>query len=307
MGIGNGDEVIVPSLTFVATSNTAIHVGAKPVFAEIDKDTFNLDPESLKDKITKKTKAVIPVHLYGQSCDMDEINEIAEKHNLKVIEDSAQAMGARYKDKKTGSFGNAGSFSFHPIKNMVTGEGGMITTNDEGLSKKIRTLKNHGMDRNFTKTKNSNTEREFIDIGYNFRLPEINSVLGISQLKDVEKNNNLRVKKARLYNELLSKIRYVKTPYVKTYNKHTYSAYTIKCKSRDKLMKLLRHNNISCFVRHPPVHLEPIYKKLFKFKKGYLPITEAISNEILSLPMFPSLPEETIHFVCDKIKQFYSS
>ena len=130
MGIGNGDEVIVPSLTFVATSNTAIHVGAKPVFAEIDKDTFNLDPESLKDKITKKTKAVIPVHLYGQSCDMDEINEIAEKHNLKVIEDSAQAMGARYKDKKTGSFGNAGSFSFHPIKNMVTGEGGMITTND---------------------------------------------------------------------------------------------------------------------------------------------------------------------------------
>lgn len=298
LGIKEGDEVIVPSLTFVASANSIIHAGAKPVFAEIDKDTFNLSPESVKEKITKRTKAVMPVHLYGQSCDMDEINEIAKKNDLKIIEDSAQAIGALYKNRKTGSFGDAGCFSFHPIKNITTGEGGLITTNDKGLYEKIKTLKNHGM------VKASNG-RGFAEIGYNFRLPEINAAIGISQMNDIGKNNSLRVKKAGIYNELLSGTSQIKIPYVRQYNKHVYSAYTIKCKDRDRLEQFLQSNNIQCLVRHPPVHLEPVYGKMFGFKKGMLPVTESTAKEILSLPMFPILPEKDIQFISSKIEEFW--
>ena len=300
LGIKNGDEVIVPSLTFAASSNVILHVGASPVFADVDKDTFNLNPKSVKGKITKKTKAIMPVHLYGQACDMGEINEIAKKHDLKVIEDSAQAIGALYKNKKTGSLGNAGCFSFHPIKNITTGEGGMITTDKKEVYDKIIILKNHGIQ------KSVQSDRKFIEIGYNFRLPEINAVIGISQLKDLDKNNKLRCEKAKLYKELLRVVNQVTIPYFKPYNIHTYSAYTLKCKKRDVLMQFLQNNGISCLVRHPPVHLEPIYRKLFNFQEGSLPVTETVAKELLCLPMFPSLPEEDIRFVCNKIKYFYS-
>ena len=307
VGIKPGYEVIVPSLTFIASSNSIIHVGAKPIFADIDKDTFNIDPKSIEEKITKKTKAILPVHLYGQSCDMDEIKEIAKKHNLKVIEDSAQSIGSEYKNKKTGSLGDIACFSFHPAKNMTTGEGGVITTNNEEIAKKIKILKNHGMAKSALQQLKESSEREFIEIGYNFRMPEINAVLGISQLEDLEKNNRLRIMKAKLYNKLLSKIHQVITPFVKSYNKHTYFTYTIKCKNRDELKEFLHKNGISCIIHHRPVHLEIAYRKLFHYKEGYLPVTESVCQEILCLPLFSILSEEDIKFICKKVKKFYST
>lgn len=309
LGIKGDDEVIVPSLTFVATPNSVIHVGAKPIFADINKETFNIDPKSIMAKITKNTKAIMPVHLYGQSCEMDEIMQIAKEHNLKVIEDSAQAIGALYKNKKTGSMGDIGCFSFHPIKNMTTGEGGMITSNDKELIDKIKILKMHGMVlyNPMRQVNDLMLDREFTEIGYNFRIQEISAVIGLSQLEDLEKNNKIRAEKAKLYGELLDGVDNVRVPYVEPYNKHSYFAYTIKCKRRDKLMKFLLANNISCLIRPPPVHLEPVYRKLFNYKEGFLPTTEQVADEILCLPMFPTLSDENVTFICNEIKEFYST
>jgi dTDP-4-amino-4,6-dideoxygalactose transaminase len=304
LNIGPSDEVILPSLTFAACSNVIVQVGATPVFAEVDPQTFNISPESIQEKITDKTKAIMPVNLYGQSCNMIEIMKIAKEHQLKVIEDSSQTIGATHYGKKTGSIADVGTFSFHPSKNMTTGEGGMITTNDEVMRNMITLLKSQGMVKSAVK-RNPSHERDFLAFGYNFRFPEISSAIGLSQMRELDVNNARRQKLAKLYDEELSKVAEVQTPYIAPGNTHVYSLYTIKCKHRDQLLQYLGDNGISCLIRHPPVHLEIIYKNTFGFTEGYLPFTEKVANEILSLPMFPSLSENEIIYICSKIKEFY--
>jgi perosamine synthetase len=306
LDIKPGDEVILPSLTFAACSNVIVQTGATPIFAEVEDKTFGITAKSIMGKITPRTKAIMPVNLYGQSCNMSEIMKIAKDHNLKVIEDSSQTIGALHRGKKSGSRGDIGSFSFHPSKNMTTGEGGMLVTNDDSLRDSIRLLKSQGMVKPAIK-KHPSHERDFLVFGYNFRFPEISSAIGISQLKALDVNNHKRQTLAKIYDEALNSVSAIRTPHIAPHNTHVYSLYTIKCQNRDGLMQYLEQHGISCLIRHPPVHLEYIYKKTFGFEEGYLPQTEAIAKEILSLPMFPALTEEKVRYICSKIKEFYQA
>ncbi len=284
-GIGEGDEVITTPFSFIATANAILFAGAKPVFADIDEKSFNLDPEKIEEKITSKTKALIPVHLYGQPCDMDRIMEIARKYSLVVIEDACQAHGAEYKGKKAGSFGT-GCFSFYPTKNMTTGEGGMITTDYPVIAARARMLRNHGQ-----------KERYLHEVlGYNFRMTDIAAAIGLCQLKKLDHFNEQRRKNAEMLNQGLKDIKGIRTPCVSPAVKHVFHQYTIRVTgdfaiSRDALREKLIKEGIAAEIYYPlPIHHQPLYRRL-----GYndhLPQTEKAAQEVLSLPVHPALGEE---------------
>jgi len=297
LGAGPGDEVITTAFTFFATAGAIVRVGARPVFVDVDPDTFNIDPAAIEEKITEKTKAIIPVHLFGQMADMNAINEIARRHNLAVIEDAAQAIGASRSGTKAGNFGDCGCFSFYPTKNLgAFGDGGMVTTNSEDIADKIKILRNHGQDPVYF----------YKVIGGNFRLDGIQgAVLGV-KLKYLDSWNDKRRQNAALYNRLFADSP-VKTPKIDTDNVSIYHQYTVTVPERDKLQRFLAENQIGSAVFYPkPLHLQDCFTQL-GYKPGDLPVAERLCNEVLSLPVYPELSPEKIEHVAGKVLEYYSA
>ncbi|WP_286009459.1 DegT/DnrJ/EryC1/StrS family aminotransferase [Methanobrevibacter woesei] len=293
-GIGEGDEVITTPFTFIASGNAIVYTGATPVFADIDLDTYTIDPDSIENLITDKTKAILPVQLYGQAADMDEIREIAEKHDLKIIEDAAQAHGAEYNGEKVGTLGDMACFSFYPTKNMTTSEGGMITTNDEELAKKAQMFRAHGA-----------SERYHHDeIGYNFRMTDIAAAIGLAQLNVIDEFNNKRISNANYLNEQLKDVEGIVTPKSPDNYKHVYHQYTILVEkgNRDDWVEFLTNKGIGTGIHYPiPLYNQPIYKKLGI--EGDCPLAEKAADNVISLPVHPSLTKEDLDLVVDAVKE----
>ena len=283
LDIGAGDEVITTAFTFVATTEAIGIVGAKPVFADINPDTFNIDPAKIEAAITPKTKAIIPVHLYGQPCDMDAIMDIAKRYDLYVIEDACQAMGAEYKGKKVGSIGDIGCFSFYPTKNLGTmGDGGLITTNAAHLKDRIIALRNHG----------GAVRYHHDEIGVNSRLDEIQSAILRVKLPHLDSWNKLRREKAAYYNELFSTCSDIITPVELDNTYCIYHQYTVKVPNRDEIFEKMREAGIGTMLYYPiPLHLQKVHEYL-GVGKGSLPHTEKNTDIVMSLPMFPELTKE---------------
>lgn len=294
LNIKPGDEVITTPFTFAATSNVILLNHAKPVFVDIEPETCNIDPEKIRKAITPKTKAIMPIDYGGQSAETIEINEIAEKHNLHVIEDAAPALGATHKNRKVGSISKVTGFSFGPDKNMNTGEGGMITTNDVELAEKCRILRKNGAEKRYY----------HIYIGWNAKMPDPNAALGISQLKRIESLIDTKNKLANHYTAKLSHTNGVTPPIVKEYNRHTFMLYPILAKTnqlREKIRLSLESKGVETRINFPPVHLQPIYKELLGTKEGMFPIAEDISNRTLGLPIFLKMTEEQQNLIANTI------
>ena len=295
--IANDDEVITTPFTFIATAEVIALQGAKPVFVDIDPKTYNIDVNKIEEKITKKTKAIIPVHLYGQPAEMDKIMEIAKKHNLVVIEDAAQAIGAEYKGKKACSIGQIGCLSFFPAKNLgAFGDAGAIITKDEEIAKKIRMMRNHGSQKKYF--------HEFL--GDSSRLDNLQAAILRVKLKYIDQWNSKRIKKAEKYNESLRNSEVV-TPYTIPNTKTVYQQYTIRLKERDKLQAFLKEKGIPTAVHYPmPLHLQPVLKYL-NYQKGDFPASERASEEVISLPIYPEFKETDQQIIAKEIKDFYHS
>jgi len=283
LDIGEGDEVITVSFTFVATTEAIGIVGAKPVFVDIDKDTFNMNPKKIEDKITAKTKAIIPVHLYGQPCDMDMIMDIAKRHNLVVIEDCCQAIGAKYKGQSVGTFGEIGCFSFYPTKNLgAMGDGGLASTNSEFLKNRMIALRNHG-----------GAVRYYHDeIGVNSRLDEIQAAILRIKLKYIDEWNKKRREHAAYYNELFKGCNKIETPKEIDDTYCVYHQYTVKVPNRDEVHKLLQENGVGAMIYYPvPLHVQKVHKHL-GCEGDNLPNTVENTKLVLSLPMFAEITKE---------------
>lgn len=302
-GIKSGDEVIVPSFTFIATANAPLFVGAKPVFADIEEETFGLDHEDVKEKITNKTKAIIPVHYGGCPCKIKELKEICEDHNLILIEDAAEAFGAKIKDKKVGTFGDSAMFSFCQNKIITTGEGGAILTDSEDVNKKLKLIRSHGRleDQDYF---SSIKYMDYTTIGYNFRMSNITAALGIAQLKKADDIIEMRRKNSEY---LITKLKQCRNEKIipkspKDYY-HVYQLFTIRVDNRDELMKCLASKGIMTKIYFPPVHSTDYYKN----ELGYickLPVTEEISSQVMSLPMYPTLQIKEMDYIAEEIKRF---
>jgi len=297
MGIGPGDEVITVSHTFIATAEAILLIGAKPVFVDIDPKTYLMDVTQVEAKITPHTKAILPVHLYGQIVDMDPLIELASRYHVRIIEDACQAHGAEYKGRRAGSLGDAAAFSFYYSKNLgAYGEGGFITTNDSELAHRIRMIRDHGSER-----------RYYHDlVGFNGRLDEIQAVVLRVKLPHLDEWNGLRRSHAAYYNQLLQKSP-AGIPFECSENRHVYHLYVVRAPRRDELQAWLKSRGIFTGIHYPvPIHLQPAMKSL-GYQAGELPVTEKAVNEILSLPMFAELTDEEIQTVASAIKDFYTS
>ncbi|RLE63526.1 MAG: hypothetical protein DRJ47_09350 [Thermoprotei archaeon] len=291
LNIGPGDEVLVPSFTFLATANVILLVGAKPVFVDISLEDYNIDVQDLERKITQKSKAVIPVHLYGFPAKMEEIMEIAEKYGLYVIEDACQAHGSLYKGKKAGSIGHLAAFSFYPSKVITTGEGGMITTNDDELAEKLRSIRTHGQLKGY----------DSVRLGFNLRMPEMEAAVGIAQLGKIKYFLEKRRENAYRLMEFLDNPNIVK-PFEDDERKHNWYLFTVRfdCQeTRDRALKKLREEGIGATIYYdPPVHLTPLYSQL-GYSKVPLPRTEQASKTVLSLPVHPLVEEEDLKLIAE--------
>jgi perosamine synthetase len=300
-----GDEVIVPTLTFTATADVVKHCGGIPVFCDVDPDSFNIDTKFIEKLVSQKTKAIMVVHYGGQSCDMDKIKKIANKYNLKIIEDCAHALGSKFQNTFCGNIGEFGCFSFYPTKIITTGEGGMITTKNKKYYEKIKLLRSHGINRSASERATQKTWKyDVIDLGFNFRLDEIRASLGLSQLQRIVKINKMRISVAEKYTKKLSKIKGIVTPKLLPNRNHIFHLYTIKINSdfhltRNGLFEYLTSKNIGSSVQYIPLHKLSSNKK---FKKNKLPNAEKIQNEILSLPIFPTITDREINAVVSAIK-----
>jgi len=292
LDIGPGDEVITTPFTFVATAHAIVHCGAKPVFVDIEPDTFNINPVLIEPAITKRTKAIIPVHLYGHPANMDPIMKIAEAHNLYVVEDAAQAFGARYNGKKVGSIGHAGCFSFFPTKNLgCYGDGGMVVTDNPDITEKVDILRRQGCREKY--------HAEMI--GYNSRLDAIQAAILKVKLKYVDEWNERRRNIAHHYNELLSEST-VQTPVEAPYAYHVYHQYTIRTSKRDDLKQFLVENGIESSIYYPqPLHFQNAYRNL-AYVKGSFPKSERAARELLSLPIFPEMNLKLEDKICSSIR-----
>lgn len=285
LGIGPGDEVIVPSFTFIATASTVTMCGASPVAADVDPITFCIDPESVLEEISSRTKAVLGVHLFGQPCEIKAIQDICEDHRLLFIEDCAQAHGAEYKRQKVGSFGSLGCFSFYPTKNMTTGEGGIVTSNDNETARKVRLIINHGQQEKYLHTR----------IGYNFRLTNISAAIGRVQLRKLDAMNTKRQLHGAYYTNHLEK-KGIMTPVIRDHCTHVFHQYAVRITpesgiTRDYLSRHLNERGIGTAVHYPiPIHEQPVYKG--KITGSQCPVSKMISQEIISLPVYPDLTED---------------
>lgn len=292
--IGNGDEVIIPSNTYIATALAVSYAGAKPIFVEPDLNTYNINPELIEKSITDKTKAIMAVHLYGQSADMDSINKIAKKYSLKVIEDSAQAHGALYNGRKTGSLGDAAGFSFYPGKNLgALGDAGAITTNNKELADKIRSIANYG----------SSKKYQHIYKGTNSRLDEVQAAFLRIKLRNLDKWNEDRRKTSQKYIDGINNPRIIK-PVEIDYTKHVWHLFVVRTEKRDEFAKYLNDNGIGTTIHYPiPMHMQGAYAEL-NISEGSLPIAEKISNEVISLPMWYGMNNEEIQYIINKINSW---
>jgi dTDP-4-amino-4,6-dideoxygalactose transaminase len=292
LGVGPGDEVITVAHTFMATAEAISYCGAKPVFVDIDEATYTMDPALLEKAITRRTKAIIPVHLYGQMADMDPIMEIANRHQLPVIEDACQAHGATYKGRRAGSIGLAGCFSFYPGKNLgAFGEAGAVVTHDRAFADKIRVLRDHGQEKKYFHSM----------VGWNGRMDGIQAAVLRVKLKSLERGNEARRENARLYGTLLVDADNLILPVTGGQNEHVFHLYVVRVKDRDNLLQALAGRGISCGIHYPrPVHLQKAYESL-GLGPGSLPVTERCANEALSLPMFPELTPAHIRAVAQEL------
>ncbi len=295
LGVEPGDEVITVPNTFIATAEAISFCGAKPVFVDIDENTYNMDAAKLEQAITAKTKAIIPVHLYGQMADMDSIMTIAQKHNVIVIEDASQAHGAEYKGKPAGSIGDAGCFSFYPGKNLgAYGEAGAVVTNNADTAGKIKMIRDHGQSKKY----------HHAMIGWNARMDGLQGAVLSVKLQHLPAWSRARRENAQVYNELLEGVNGIVIPQEADYAKHVYHIYPILIRQRDRLIEYLAQKEISCGIHYPiPVHLTEAYKAL-GYKKGDFPVTEKCADQLVSLPMFPELSKEQIIYVNQEIKNF---
>lgn len=296
--ISEGDEVIVPSNTYIATWLAASYAGATPIPVEPDEATYNIDPARIEEAITSRTKAIIAVHLYGQPADMDSINEIAQKHGLKVIEDAAQAHGARYKGKRVGTLGDAAGFSFYPGKNLgAMGDGGAVTTNDAELAEKIRILGNYG----------SQIKYHNVVKGFNSRLDELQAAFLRVKLKRLDAWNEHRKQLAMIYNKQLSEIAGLTVPLVPTWADPVWHVFVVRLQNRDALQEHLNQQEIGTVIHYPiPPHLQPAYEEL-GLKEGRLPIAENIHKQVLSLPIGPMMEDDQVSHVTAVVKKFIST
>lgn len=323
LGIGAGDEVITTPFTFFATAETISAVGAVPVFVDVEKDTFNIDPSKIEEKITEKTKAIVPVHIFGQSAKMDEINAIAEKHNLKVIEDACQAIGGKYKGRNIGTLGDVACFSFFPTKNLgCAGDGGIIVTDNDDVATIARALRTHGSGENGQKAYNLlNNINEEIDtvqnaddtvynplkyynylIGYNTRLDAIQAAILRVKLPYIDEWNAKRREIAKIYDESLKDTDLV-TPFVDENNVPVYHMYILQSEEREAILGKLKENGVATGVYYPvPLHLQKVYKNL-GYKEGDMPVAEYLSHRTFAIPVYPELTKEQVDYVIDSIKK----
>jgi len=293
LDVGPGDEVITVPGTFMATAEAISYCGARPVFVDIDEDTYTMDPAQIEQAITPRTKAILPVHLFGQTADMDPILEIARKHSLPVVEDACQAHGAEYKGGKAGSFGDVGCFSFYPGKNLgALGEAGAAITNNAELKQRMDALRNHGQSRKYHHSV----------IGWNGRMDGIQAAVLSIKLKKLETGNEMRRRHARQYSQLLSGIDEIVLPKTGPDRSHVFHIYAIRAPRRDELIDHLARKGISCGIHYPvPVHLQPAYQSL-GLSRGAFPVAECCADEFISLPMFPELADEQIEAVAREIR-----
>ena len=306
-GIGNGDEVIVPSFSFISTANSVIFVQAKPIFADIEEQNYGLDPQSISNKITKNTKAVMPIDYSGQSCKIFEIKQVIEDQNILLIEDAAESLGASVKGKKVGSVSDSATFSFTGNKVLTTGEGGAIVTNSDEIYEKLKLIRSHGrVDK--TNYFDNPLDPNYIDIGYNWRMPSIIAALGISQLAKFDKIIKMRQEHAQYLNQRLAKHPKIQIPNSSDDYDHIYQMYTIRLENmqmRDSLRDFLLKQRIFCKVYFNPIHLTTYYMSKFGLSTGILPTTEKISEQVLTLPLFPSMSSEEKTLLCDSIDEFF--
>lgn len=322
MGIGEGDEVITTPFTFFATAESISAVGATPVFVDVDKNTFNIDVTKIEEKITSKTKAIMPVHIFGQSADMDEINKIAKKHNLLVIEDACQAIGGKYKGRNIGSLGDVACFSFFPTKNLgCAGDGGMIVTDNDDLAVIIRALRTHGSGENGQKAFNllNGVEEDIMQaesgndtvynplkyynylIGYNSRLDAIQAALLRVKLKEIDNWNSKRREIVDIYNNEFKELDLV-TPVCDDKNEHVYHMYILQSENRNEVLEKLKERGVATGVYYPvPLHLQKVYKNL-GYKEGDMPVSEYLSHRTFAIPVYPELTEEQIKYIVESIK-----
>lgn len=305
VGVGAGNEVVTSPFTFCATANVIVHLGATPVFADIDPATRNIDPLEIAKKITLRTKAILPVHYGGHPCAMDEIMQIAEAHRLSVVEDAAHAVAAEYKGRKVGSIGDLTSFSFYATKNLTTGEGGMITTNNSELEEKIRPLTLHGINHNAWKRyeKGGSWYYEVLAAGYKYNLSDILAAIGIHQLEKLSQLQQIRMNYVKRYNAAFAELPEIEAPYEASEVKHAWHLYTILIKpeklsiGRAQFIAELQKENIGTSVHFIPLHLQPYYRNKFGFKPGDFPQAEYMYERIISLPLYPRMSQQDVEDV----------
>jgi len=310
LNIGKNDEVVCPSLSFVAGSNSIVYTGAKPVFADItDLSDFNISPVDIEKKISERTKAIQIVHYAGNPCNMDHIMEIADKHGVYVIEDCAHAPGSEYNGRKCGTIGDIGCFSFFSNKNMTTAEGGMITTNNDGLAEKIRLMRSHGMTAmTLDRHKGRAFSYDVVELGYNYRIDEMRSAIGIVQLEKLEDENIRRREIDQIYRERLADVCGIKVPFnVKgdSSSHHIFPVLLDKEVSRQGFMEFLKSNGIQSSIHYPPIHLFDYYRRNFGCHEGMLYITEEVAEREVTLPLYPSMTDKDVHRVSDVIVKYF--
>ena len=299
MGVKQGDEVITTDFSFIASASSILMQGATPVFCDISKETFNIDPLLIEEKITEKTKTILPVHLYGHPCDMNIINDIASDHNLVVLEDACQAHGALYHGKKVGGLSDVGVFSFYPTKNMTTGEGGIIVTNNEHIAEQSRLIRNHGQ----------HAKYRHGSLGYNYHMTNIAAAIGVTQLDKLDKWNDKRRENAKYLSDHFENVCGISPPHVEPYAGHCFHQYTVKVEddfplSRDKLCKHLQENGIGFGIHYPlPLHRQPLFEKLgYTDENVNCPVASEMSEKVLSLPVHPHLSNDDLERIVENIE-----
>jgi len=310
IGIRQGDEVITTPMTFPATANVIVHQGAKPVFVDIKKDTFNIDPDRLEQAITSKTKAIIPVHFAGHPCEMNKILKIARKYKLFVIEDAAHALGSSYYGRKIGTVGDLTCFSFYASKNITTGEGGMVTSNNKRFTEKIKLLSLHGISSDAWERTGNRTYRHWETIvpGYKYNMYDIQAALGLVQLRKIETFYKIRHKYVQIYNKAFKSFPEIITPVTKKGIIHSYHLYTVMINienltvSRDTIMNILQQENIGIGIHYRALHLHHFYQKTYGFRRGSLPAAEYLSERVISLPLYPRMTEADVKDVIAAVK-----
>jgi perosamine synthetase len=303
-GVKPGDEVIIPSFSFIATANAVLYCGAKPVFIDIDPRTYNIDPDKIKAALTKKTRAIMPVHQFGLACDIDEIRRIADKHALPVVEDAACALGAGYKAKMIGSGGNMACFSFHPRKILTTGEGGMLVTNDASQAEKARVLRNHGMKMTaIAKDAMKKTPPEDYEaLGFNYRLTDVQAAIGIAQMARLAEILEKRLYLASRYNNAFKNTAFLETPYIPAYATPNYQSYILRIRNsskvrRDEIVDLLREDDIYARRGNTAIHMQALYKNM----KVRLPHTEEAARDTIAIPLYYTMTDKEQDLVINKV------